>query len=290
MGLSISKVAALCGVSPHTLRAWEKRYRLPPPAREGNGYRSYSDDQVELLRQMTRLVRLGVPPRHAADFLLGTRSTLDVTEPQEVVDRLRAGEMNFEALTTWVQVSLRAAELADIADNWLLPMLKLVGEEWAANRISIEQEHVLAAAVMGQLSLLWDAAPAPRPAAPLVMAGLPSGCRHQIGIYTFATVLRRAGWPMVYLGADLPTENWVQAVTGQDAGAAIIAVPMTSDVAPAQALVTALAQARPGLVIGVGGSQQHSVDHPAAIRLGHRLVSAAEQLEALLGDAVVAST
>lgn len=289
MGLSISKVAALCGVSPYTLRAWEKRYRLPKPAREANGYRTYTDDQVELLRQMARLVSVGVPPRHAADYVLGVRWALDVTAPAELVARLGSGDWSFEALTTKVQMSLGAADLAEVADNWLLPMLELVGEEWASGRISVEQEHMLAAAVMGQLSLLWDAAPAVRMMAPLVLAGLPSGCRHQIGVYAFATVMRRIGWRAVYLGADLPAENWAQAATRQRASAAIIAVPMLDDVAPAQELVAALAQARPGLLIGLGGRHQHLVDHPAAIKLGHHFVPAVAQLGTLLGMSAVPS-
>lgn len=289
MGLSISKVAALCGVSPYTLRAWEKRYRLPKPAREANGYRTYTDDQVGLLRQMARLVHVGVPPRHAADYVLGVRSVLDANAPRELVDRLGSGEWSFEALTAGLQMSLGTVDLAEVADTWLLPMLELVGEEWASGRISIEQEHMLAAAVMGQLSLLWDAAPALRLTTPLVLAGLPSGCQHQIGIYAFATAMRRIGWQVVYLGADLPAENWAQAATRQRARAAIIAVPMLDDVAPAQELVAALAQARPGLLIGVGGRHQHLVDHPAAIPLGHQFVPAIGQLRALMGISAVAS-
>ena len=50
---SISEVAASLGVTPHTIRAWERRYRIPQPARDRSGQRRYSAEDVELLLRIS---------------------------------------------------------------------------------------------------------------------------------------------------------------------------------------------------------------------------------------------
>lgn len=53
---SIGEAASLIGVSAHMLRAWERRYDLPSPARTESGQRRYSSAQIEHLRQVRHLV------------------------------------------------------------------------------------------------------------------------------------------------------------------------------------------------------------------------------------------
>jgi PAS domain-containing protein len=46
---SISEVAASLSVSPHAIRAWERRYRLPTPARDSGGQRRYTAEDIQVL-------------------------------------------------------------------------------------------------------------------------------------------------------------------------------------------------------------------------------------------------
>ena len=46
---SISEVAASLSVSPHAIRAWERRYHLPTPARDSGGQRRYTVEDIQLL-------------------------------------------------------------------------------------------------------------------------------------------------------------------------------------------------------------------------------------------------
>ncbi len=46
------EVASMLGVSPHTVRAWERRYLALKPARSTSGQRRYSLDDVAFLRQI----------------------------------------------------------------------------------------------------------------------------------------------------------------------------------------------------------------------------------------------
>jgi PAS domain-containing protein len=49
---SIGEVAAMLGISPHTIRAWERRHLMVKPARTRSGQRRYTGDDVELLKQV----------------------------------------------------------------------------------------------------------------------------------------------------------------------------------------------------------------------------------------------
>lgn len=61
--LEIGRVAGELGVSPSTLRSWERRYHLGVPHRGARGQRLYDADQVRLLRlvrsQILRGARAG---------------------------------------------------------------------------------------------------------------------------------------------------------------------------------------------------------------------------------------
>jgi MerR family transcriptional regulator, light-induced transcriptional regulator len=49
-GIRTNAAAALLGVSPNTLRSWERRYGFPRPERSPGGHRQYSIAEIESLR------------------------------------------------------------------------------------------------------------------------------------------------------------------------------------------------------------------------------------------------
>ena len=55
----IQDVAALTGLTPERIRAWERRYAVIRPERQANGYRAYTGAQVALLRAYAKLVSRG---------------------------------------------------------------------------------------------------------------------------------------------------------------------------------------------------------------------------------------
>jgi DNA-binding transcriptional MerR regulator len=58
---NINQAGRACGVTPSVLRIWELRYGWPSPKRNPNGYRAYSQYQVQLLRRVVELVKNGAP-------------------------------------------------------------------------------------------------------------------------------------------------------------------------------------------------------------------------------------
>ena len=58
--LPIRTVANLTGINPVTLRAWERRYNLITPQRTPKGHRLYTEDDVELIKQVLELLDQGI--------------------------------------------------------------------------------------------------------------------------------------------------------------------------------------------------------------------------------------
>ncbi len=56
---SIQFVSNVTGINPHTIRAWEKRYGATTPIRDKNGRRLYSDNEIQRLDVLHKLVSFG---------------------------------------------------------------------------------------------------------------------------------------------------------------------------------------------------------------------------------------
>ena len=54
---SVSEVGAMTGLSPHTIRAWERRYDALRPERSRTGQRQYTAEDVDFLIRVKQLAR-----------------------------------------------------------------------------------------------------------------------------------------------------------------------------------------------------------------------------------------
>jgi DNA-binding transcriptional MerR regulator len=60
MEFTIAEVAERTGLTAHTLRYYERAGLLDPPERDWNGHRRYSEQDVSMLRILTRLRATGM--------------------------------------------------------------------------------------------------------------------------------------------------------------------------------------------------------------------------------------
>lgn len=71
---SIGEAAAILGVSPHTIRAWERRHHVMRPERTRARQRRYRAEDIELLRDVKRAVNVnGLSLRLAVQTVNGSQ-------------------------------------------------------------------------------------------------------------------------------------------------------------------------------------------------------------------------
>lgn len=57
----IREISRLTGVTPITLRAWERRYELIEPVRTDSGHRLYTQSHVDFIKNAVELTKQGIP-------------------------------------------------------------------------------------------------------------------------------------------------------------------------------------------------------------------------------------
>lgn len=135
------------------------------------------------------------------------------------------------------------------------PSMQEIGDLWERNEITVAEEHLATAIterMIGQLSMSADSVV--EQAQGVIVAGCVAGERHELGLRMLAELLRQRGWRVLYLGADVPTADWVRLAVRTHADAVAISAGAQRHVPAVQLLVRQLRDARPQLQVLVGGA------------------------------------
>lgn len=89
--------------------------------------------------------------------------------------------------------------------------LSQIGEAWYQGKATVHQEHFASHLAVHQVQALLANTPFPAFSDP-VMIACPPGEYHTFGVLLLTYLLRRDGWKVVYLGADLPVKEAEAAV------------------------------------------------------------------------------
>lgn len=270
-----------------TLRKWEQRYGVVVPQRSAGNYRLYDDEAVRRLSVMRSLVDAGwtaqEAARHVAHDVAAAEARL--TRPDEPEFETRFGtlvecaqDFDVARLDQLLTEEFASADLVSVVDDWLLPSMVHLGRAWQRGHVSVAGEHFVTSAVHRRLALAFQTLhPAPA-GGPRVVVGLARGARHELGVLSFALVLRSRGVAVTYLGGDLPLEAWVDAVRLITPRAVVLAVPTLEDLPAVREAAGAL---MPMSAVMLGGAHQAGVEGPE--HLGHRAGAAAAALARELG-------
>lgn len=226
---NLKAVVRETGLKPDTLRAWERRYGVPDPDRTGGGHRLYSQHDINTLKWLLARQDEGMSISRAVNLWQNLRSEgrdpllvhplLQVSEAPAAYSAAELGDTVIELRRGWVEACLafdeRRAELVlnqafsyyspeVVCFELLQKALVEIGNGWYAGAVSVQQEHFASALAMRRLDSLLAATPAPtRPGR--IIVGCPPGDIHTFSPLLVTFLLRRRGWDVVYLGADVPT-------------------------------------------------------------------------------------
>lgn len=232
---NLKAVLQQTGLKPDTVRAWERRYGVPAPARSSGGQRLYTQRDVETIRWLQARLREGLSISRAVGLYRQIEAKghdplqplgpvlaapgLPVVPPPigSTLQQLRAEWLD-ACLSYDEQRALRAVSQAfalyppeAVCLDLLQWAVREVGDLWYRGLATVHQEHWATEQAVERLGALLAALPAAtRPGR--VLAACPRGEHHTFGLLLLTFLLRRRGWAVTYLGADVPADNMDAAV------------------------------------------------------------------------------
>ena len=234
---SIGDVSSITGLSPHTIRVWEKRYGNPLAERLPSGHRRYSRDSVNLLQAAAELVAYGLRP---SKILTKNAKEVEALLIEERHNRTpynsemvqKAIGLNGDALRLLLEESMRDIGVRSTLHELVIPLVHRIGQAWADQEIDIYQEHLLSEAledVLRSTRLQISAPKVYEDCVDLILVTMP-GEHHGLGLQILALLAALEGCTAYLLGVDLPIEQIVEFSKKYPKAAIAISVSSAADV------------------------------------------------------------
>lgn len=275
--LTIGAAAEAVGLTAATLRAWERRYGVPSPARSAGGYRRYDPAALAELVQMRALLDAGVRPKRAAAIVRG-EARHDVFE--DAVERALDAIAAFDSVqlhTLLRGVGALAAPVA-IFDRLIAPVLaRLDGARFELAHAHFTTESMHAAAYR----LLHTQQPK-TPRASAVLACF-EGEQHVLPLMRLAFRLMDQGVQTLVLGARTPAAALGPVVAQRRPDAIGLSVTVPPPAAQVADRVQTYAQVCGDTRWAVGGQGALAIQAQVEAAGGHVVASSAA-FEALLAQ------
>ena len=158
----------------------------------------------------------------------------------------------------------RGIKMAVLMDHLFGNLLSRVGKEWQQGQISIGYEHLVYHGVRNTLELLGNRDELVSEPGRLALVGCIDGCRHEAGSLMVRAVLEDLGWEVMYVGADVPHEEYAYMQSRTSASLICVSIPRPHGLPEARGLVRQLTvhykRERPyEVVLGGGGVTPENV-------------------------------
>lgn len=224
---TIKTVQHRTGIKPVTLRAWERRYELLEPARLPNGYRLYSERDIQLLLWVQRRVDSGISISQVVQQFNQIRErgtwpesiqTYSPAKPRKQPPRparhyaeLLFGSLvahNEERATMVFEETQVYFDLLTIFEEVIQPCMKLLDEAWFVGDIPIATQHMASQVIKGRLAAIMNGLPSIKEGA-LILVGCGPESMYDLDALMLAVLLRQNNYHVEYLGPDLLTNDLI---------------------------------------------------------------------------------
>ncbi len=214
---SIKDLEKLSGIQAHTIRIWEKRYKLIIPKRTDTNIRVYTDEDLKRLLNVSMLNHNGLKISKIArlndekinqEILNLTSNSLNLGNQVDslVLSMVELNENNFESIL-YTLINQHGFENA--FTNVVYPFLSKIGVLWQTGNINPAQEHFASNLIKQKLFAAIDSIPVNKSSKHQFIIFLPEGELHELGILFYNYFLRKAGIYTIYLGQTVPLKDLI---------------------------------------------------------------------------------
>jgi len=295
------------GLAADTLRAWERRYGLPVPQRTPGGHRLYSERDIHTIKWLMARQAEGLSISRAVD--LWNEQTASGTDPLTglspatltsiQISPANSSETTLDAMRgTWVKACLNYNETSAeqtlnqafslfpveaVCVEVLQKGLSEIGNLWYENHASVQQEHFASGLAMRRLDALLISSPPPS-RSQTILVGCPANEWHTFTPLMLSLFLRRRGFSVIYLGANVPVERFEETVRAVRAVLVILVSQTLTSAASLQSAAFALNGK--GINVGYGGRifniRPEITRHIDGHYLGGDVMASLEEVETIL--------
>lgn len=268
----IGVVADRTGLTQDVIRVWERRYGAVEPARGKGGQRLYTDADIERLdllnrasdagRSIGQIARLATSvlgrmvDEDAAARDARASSSSQSIDADELIDLGLAYTRSLAsaALEDLLRRAVSLLGVTAFVERVAAPLLRKVGDEWHAGRLTPSQEH-LASSILHDILVATMRGFSERDGGPRVLVATPAGERHAIGAALVGAAAALHGWNVVYLGVDLPAAEIAAAAVAADVTMVAVSIVYVDDRQRVLGEMRSLRGLLPGTIdLVVGGS------------------------------------
>jgi MerR family transcriptional regulator, light-induced transcriptional regulator len=271
---NIKVVLNKTGIAADTLRAWERRYGLPVPQRTAGGHRLYSDRDIETIKWLLARQGEGLSISRAVDLWneqiasgadpladsasRGASSTHAIAPPapDTTIASLRADWIeacqDFDEITAEqiLNQAFSVFPIEAVCTDLIQKGMSEIGDLWYENSLSVQQEHFASNLAMRRLDALLSAAPAPN-RKETILVGCPADEWHAFAPLLISLLLRRRGYKVIYLGANVPSDRFTETASETKADLILLAAQQLTSAATLQH--AALSLTNKGRAVAFGG-------------------------------------
>lgn len=215
---SIKDLERLSGVKAHTLRVWERRYRIIEPARTETNRRRYTGSDLRRLINIAILLRNG--------FKISKVASLTDEEANEKAAELLAAyepgapavdslilamfDLNTASINELIMRSVINGGLEECMEGLIFPFMNRIGAMWQTGTVDPGYEHFMTGIFRNRLISAIDSLPSPGTNARRALLFLPENELHELPLLYFAWIAKKLGFEIMYLGQMTPLESVIK--------------------------------------------------------------------------------
>jgi len=219
----INVISTACGVMPHTIRTWEKRYQVFTPERSEGGQRLYNEADFAKAKLIVALIEQGHNisslARHSLQDLRSllvvdngqdseSDKMLTSVETKKLLQHL--ANFNIDLVASGMQHLRLSMGVKEFIFKIVLPVMHEIEKLALKGLYSVTQEHIISTIVRDQLGQINMANEGPNP--DRFALATPEGNLHELPILIAEIICNANRVSTNYLGASHPAECLSEAV------------------------------------------------------------------------------
>lgn len=215
---SIKDLEQLSGIKAHTLRIWEQRYNIISPKRTDTNIRTYDDQDLKLVLnisllkdhgyKISEIARLSTEAMYQEVIKISDRQ---LSYPDQIhaltISMLDLDEERFEKI---ISINSLQFGFENTMIHIIYPFLSRIGTLWITGSVGPAQEHFISNLIRQKLIVAIDGQVNRQgPNGKKYVLYLPEGELHEIGLLFANYIIRARNNKVVYLGQNLPFSELV---------------------------------------------------------------------------------